>query len=321
MAFPDESYELMMSGLGGIPAQAPAPLPIPLPPPPAPPVPTVTPAAASTPPTLAAPGPSAPAQPGGQETVEALRQLLAQFQTRAATPRAESQSGGLLDALRQRVQAQMAGEDDRRLRDIGIGMLASRSPNFFSMLGEGFKAGEEGSRARMDRLRQAAETERQERALDVEEARRQEELRIREAAQAAEAPLRAAQTEQALANAAFLRSGRGRGEITRADILRIGAQAEAHALRQVREPVAGSPEAIGDTPAKARDRQEQRARIARAYIEGQYALLGMEPPAAVAGAPEAGAAGGASAPDRILTFTPTTPGAARTGPRIAPPQQ
>lgn len=317
MASPDESYELMMSGLGGIPAQTPAPA-----------APVVTPTTQVAPRQEPAPTnrpaetrPAAPAQSGGQETIEALRQLLTQFQNRAATPRPEPRSGGLLEALRQRVQTQMAEEDDRRIRDIGIGMLSSRSPNFFTMLGEGLKAGEEGARARMDRLRQLAETERQERALDVEEARRQEEIRVREQEQQLNAPLRAAQTEQALANAAFLRSGRGRGELRPGDILRIGENARRFALQQVPEPRPNTPEAIADTPEKARLRQEERNRIIRAYTQAQYEAVGMEPPATTAGEPGAGTGGGGAAPDRVLPYTPPAPGAARTGPRIAPPQQ
>lgn len=185
-------------GLEGLPAPEPAARPAP--PVVAPTTPAVTPNAAATTPAAeprpAAPAPAAPA-PGARETIEALRQLLANFQARTAAPpapRQESQSSGLLDALRQRVQTQMAEEDDQRIRDIGIGMLASRSPNFFSMLGEGLKAGEEGTRSRTERLRQAAESERQQRALDVEEARRQEELRLRGEDQASAVPLRAAQT-------------------------------------------------------------------------------------------------------------------------------
>lgn len=46
-----------------------------------------------------------------------------------------------------------------------------------------------------------------------------------------------------------------------------------------------------------------------------------EPPATTAGEPGAGTGGGGAAPDRVLPYTPPAPGAARTGPRIAPPQQ
>jgi hypothetical protein len=84
------------------------------------------------------------------------------------------------------MQAQMDDESNQRLREIGIGMLRSESPNFFAALGQGLEAAETGSRSRMDRLRQIAEAERQQRALEgqeagrvAEEQYRQESLRLR----------------------------------------------------------------------------------------------------------------------------------------------
>jgi len=317
-------------GLEGLPAPEPAARPTPpVVAPTQPTTPAVTPNAAATTP-AAEPRPATPAPaaaaPGTRETIEALRQLLTNFQARPAAspaPRQESQSSGLLDALRQRVQTQLAEESDQRIRDFGIGMLSSPSPNFFEMVGAGLRAGEEGTRSRTERLRQAVDVERQQRALDIEEARRQEELRLRGEDQASAVPLRAAQTLAALEQAGYYRAGgpgQGRGTLAPRDIATINDRAQRFALSQVREPTPNSPEAIGDTPDKARQRQEQRAQIARQYIADQYALLGMVPPASVA-TPQAGTSGGAAQPDQVLTFTPPPPAAARSGPRIAPQQQ
>jgi hypothetical protein len=135
----------------------------------------------------------------------------------------------VLDMLRKRMAREMEGEEQSRISDLGNALLASRSPNFLTALGEGFAAQDAGARSRMDRLRQLAETERQQRALDIEEARRQEELRIRAEEQAANAPYRAALTEQALATAADIRSGRGRGMITASQRLQAERQAIANA--------------------------------------------------------------------------------------------
>jgi len=90
-------------------------------------------------------------------------------------PQQPQQAPSVLDTLRQRMQAQMDDESNQRLREIGIGMLRSESPNFFAALGQGLEAAETGSRSRMDRLRQIAEAERQ-----------QQELETRQAAQRAE---------------------------------------------------------------------------------------------------------------------------------------
>jgi membrane protein involved in colicin uptake len=110
-------------------------------------------------------------------------------------------SGSLLDMLRQRTTGNMQDEALRRASEFGAGMLASGSPNFFAMLGAGARAQAEGERSRTDELRRLADIERQQRALDIEEARRQEELRIRAEEQAANAPLRAAQTQYYLSRA------------------------------------------------------------------------------------------------------------------------
>ena len=74
--------------------------------------------------------------------------------------------------LRQRMAREMEGEDLRRVAEFGRGMLASSSPNFFTMLAGGARAQAEGDTSRMERLRQLAETERQQRALEGQEAGR-----------------------------------------------------------------------------------------------------------------------------------------------------
>lgn len=116
----------------------------------------------------------------------------------------------VLDMLRKRVSREMEGQDLQRLSEFGAGMLSSESPNFFTMLGAGARARAQGDASRMDRLRQLADTERQQRALDIEEQRRREELGLRRQELEATAPYRAAQAEQARAMARFYDQG-GRG--------------------------------------------------------------------------------------------------------------
>lgn len=100
----------------------------------------------------------------------------------------QGQSGQLsvLDMLRKRMTNEMENEQASRMADLGTALLTSRNPSFFGALGEGFAAQDAGTRTRTDRLRQLAETERQERALEgqeagrrAEEAYRQESLRLR----------------------------------------------------------------------------------------------------------------------------------------------
>lgn len=135
------------------------------------------------------------------EMLEALRQMQANLRAQHMTTEPQQQQLSVLDMLRKRMANAMENEQANRMADLGTALLTSRNPSFFGALGEGFAAQEAGSRSRLDQLRQVAEAERQQRALDIEEARRQEELRIREAAQAAEAPLRAAQTRYYLSRA------------------------------------------------------------------------------------------------------------------------
>jgi hypothetical protein len=88
-------------------------------------------------------------------------------------PQRPAPQPSVLDMLRGRLAREMEGEDLRRIGEFGAGMLASGSPNFFTMLGGGARAAQQGDASRMERLRQIADAERQQRALDIEEQRRQ----------------------------------------------------------------------------------------------------------------------------------------------------
>lgn len=90
-------------------------------------------------------------------------------------------SGSLLDMLRQRTADTMQNEALRRASEFGAGMLASGSPNFFTMLGAGARAQAEGERSRTDELRRLADIERQQRLADIEEQRRRDEAAYRQA--------------------------------------------------------------------------------------------------------------------------------------------
>ena len=116
----------------------------------------------------------------------------------------------VLDMLRRRVSREMEGQDLQRLSEFGAGMLASGSPNFFTMLGAGARAQAQGDASRMDRLRQVAHTERQQQELETRQAAQRAEEAYRQRRLDVEAPYRAAQTDQARAYADYLRQG-GRG--------------------------------------------------------------------------------------------------------------
>jgi len=131
----------------------------------------------SDPPIVGPPRPPAP-RPAARteetpETINALEQFQAAYRERLAA--AQPPQLSVLDMLRKRMARDMEGEALQRVGEFGAGMLASGSPNFFTMLGAGARAAREGDVSRMDQLRRLAETERQERALDIEERRRQEE--------------------------------------------------------------------------------------------------------------------------------------------------
>jgi hypothetical protein len=94
-------------------------------------------------------------------------------------PSEQPQQLSVLDMLRKRMTRDMESEALQRVGEFGQGMLASGSPNFFTMLGAGAQAAQRGDVSRMDRLRQLAEAERQQRNLDIEEQRRRDEAEYR----------------------------------------------------------------------------------------------------------------------------------------------
>ena len=154
-----------------------------------------------------------------------------------------SPSNAFLDMLRQRVKDQIAGEDGQRIRDIGIGMLASRSPNFFTMFGEGLQSANQAERQRLETLRQAADAERQALAQRSEEEYRREQNRLQAERLAVEGPYRAALSEQALANAALARRGGATG---------VGAAGRAETQRERDARIAGERAVTAANAARAR---------------------------------------------------------------------
>lgn len=251
-----------LRGLRGSPAQAPAASPTTVAP--------VDPASNAPIP----PPPPAPPAPGGapaapQNESPEMIQALQQFQNAYArglagnAPQQSAPSNAFLDMLRQRVKDQIAREPMTRLSDIGAGMLASGSPNFFTMLGQGLQAGQQQQRQRLDVLRQAAEVERQVAQQRAEEEYRREQNRIQAERYEAERPLREAQAAQARALAGYYEAGgRGaganRGELTPLALANIRRQAEADALREIPEPR----ETLLDTPAARADREARRRALA-----------------------------------------------------------
>ena len=129
----------------------------------------------------------------------------------AQTPSQESapSSTTLLDALRRRLMPEVNAGAAQRLSDIGVGMLASGSPDFFTALGKGLQAGNAAETSRLQMLRQAAETEEQsaDRKARLELQRRQleyeqdpENPRTRAALMQAEAAVRSADAAMARAS-------------------------------------------------------------------------------------------------------------------------
>jgi len=206
----------------------------------------------------------------------------------------------VLDMLRRRVSREMEGQDLQRLSEFGAGMLASESPNFFTMLGAGARARAQGDASRMDRLRQVAEAERQQRALDIEEQRRREELALRRQELEATAPLRAAQAEQALAYRDYLRAGgRGggaggsRGQITPERYAQIVSQADTEARQRFPNPASGMPESAAQARERERLRNEFRDARIRQILEGAAQIQ----------------SGGTPTPSAVDVTAPPTPAA------------
>jgi len=255
-----------------------------------------------------------------------------------ALPRPQQQQPSILDMLRQRMQTQIDDESNQRLRDIGIGMLRSNSPNFFVGLGEGLAAGEAGATSRMERLRQLADTERQQRAQQAEEQYRRDQIeneRLRRANEERRINAEIARGDRPTFS--FMRNVDGTGVVavdprdpTRTIpvpgvMLATDRTArEENALRQNarnQAQMAANQEAtrrglLGQTMS-----QEDIAAFRRTTEEQLLASIGLLPLPGAGTTP--GTTGGGPAPSQVLQYGgPAAPAAPRTGPRISaqPPQ-
>jgi hypothetical protein len=126
------------------------------------------------------------------------------------TQEAAPSSTALLDALRKRLMPEVNAGAAQRLSDIGIGMLASGSPDFFTALGKGLQAGNTAETNRLQMLRQAAETEEQaaDRKARLELQRRQLEYEQDPTNPRTRALLMQAEAAVRSADAAVARAGR-----------------------------------------------------------------------------------------------------------------
>lgn len=221
------------------------------------------------------------------------------------------QQPSILNMLRSRVAGDLENERINRLAEFGAGMAASASPNFFTMLAGGTRAQAEGERSRMDRLRQLADLERQQRALESQEAAQRDEADYRQAS----LRLRRLEAERAgqVAGVPFL-NDQGRvvlinprtGEtiretnlrptqelrnqprpLSQADIATISQRATARANTDV-----GIVPGIAPTPAQITRRDElQRQYLAEAL---EAARQGMS------GTPQTGGSGAPAAPAAVI---------------------
>ena len=160
----------------------------------------------------------------------------------------------LLDRLRERMSNELENPGLRAASDIGTGMLASNSPNFFTMLGAGLQAQQAAERGRVQDLRQAASTE-------AEDAYRRRSLELREE-ELRDPSIRALREAQARYYAMGGRGGFGsstspRGNIDPRTYARIFNEAETEARRQFPDPMPGMP----DTDAQRSERAMLRARF------------------------------------------------------------
>ena len=126
------------------------------------------------------------------------------------TQEAAPSSTALLDALRKRLMPEVNAGAAQRLSDIGIGMMTSGSPDFFTALGKGLQAGNTAETNRIQMLRQAAETEEQsmDRKARLELQRRQLEYEQDPENPRTRAALMQAQAAVRSADAAVARAGR-----------------------------------------------------------------------------------------------------------------
>ena len=202
---------------------------------------SVTPAAASERPappgTAAAPAAAAPAS--------AVRPMAAAPAPApgpmppAPAPAAAGQPQSLLDRLRQSTAASFENPGLQSAGDIGAGMLASRSPNFFTMLGSGLQAQRTGERERMQDLRQAASTEAEARYRD-------QTIRLKEAEDAYNRDPSNPQNILRLAQARYYTSGGAggagtRGQLTPAGLAQLRISARTRAIGALRNNIAATP--------------------------------------------------------------------------------
>ena len=121
---------------------------------PARPAPTETGAVPAPAPAPTAPAPRRPMAPAPASSSEPM--------PLPPEPAAAGQPQSLLDRLRQSTAASFENPGLQSAGDIGAGMLASRSPNFFSMLGAGLQAQRSAERERTQDLTAAARAETEE---------------------------------------------------------------------------------------------------------------------------------------------------------------
>lgn len=166
-----EGGSALVDYLRGNPRAAPTSSPSPA----APAAPAVPVGPAAPPPSSAPGSPAAPSSPRLPVTAAA-----AAFQEMPLPPRppgegAQSQQA-LIERLRERLSANLGNEPLRSVGDIGAGMLASRSPNFFTMLGAGLQAQRTGERERLQDLTTAAKAETEDQYRRDQIAARREQL-------------------------------------------------------------------------------------------------------------------------------------------------
>lgn len=129
----------------------------------------------AAPPPSSAPGsPAAPSSPRLPVTAAASSQEMP-LPPRPTGEGAQSQQA-LIERLRERLSANLGNEPLRSVGDIGAGMLASRSPNFFTMLGAGLQAQRTGERERLQDLTTAAKAETEDQYRRDQIAARREQL-------------------------------------------------------------------------------------------------------------------------------------------------
>lgn len=159
-------------------------------------------------------------------------------------PAAAGQPQSLLDRLRQSTAASFENPGLQSAGDIGAGMLASRSPNFFTMLGSGLQAQRTAERERMQDLRQAASTEAEARYRD-------QTIRLKEAEEAYNRDPSNPQNILRLAQAQYYTSGgaggfgaASRGQLTPTVLARLRNDARARAVSALRNNTLATPPEI-----------------------------------------------------------------------------